>query len=31
MFTGGDLSHGIRIYDASIELTNFGSIKFYDD
>ena len=31
MFTGGDLSHGIRIYDASIELTNYGSIKFYDD
>jgi len=31
MFTGGDLSNGIRIYDASIELTNFGSIKFYDE
>lgn len=31
MFTGGDLSHGIRIYDASIQLTNYGSIKFYDE
>jgi hypothetical protein len=31
MFTGGDMSNGIRIYDAAIELTNFGSLKFYDE
>ena len=31
MFTGGDMSKGIRIYDAAIELKNFGSIKLYDE
>lgn len=29
MFSHGDLSHGIRLYDGEIELINFGSIKFH--
>lgn len=29
LFTDGDLSNGIRLYDGEMELTNFGSIKFY--
>ncbi|MBN3036610.1 MAG: C10 family peptidase [Bacteroidales bacterium] len=29
LFSHGDLSHGIRIGDGAIRLTNYGSIKFY--
>jgi len=29
LFTHGDLSHGIRLRNGEIELTNFGSIKFH--
>ena len=28
LYTGGDITTGIRIYSGSIELTNYGSIKF---
>lgn len=31
LFTAGDDSRGIRIYNGAIEMTNFGSIKFYDE
>jgi hypothetical protein len=31
MFTGGDITRGIRIYNGAIELTNGGGLKFYDD
>jgi len=31
MFTGGDISRGIRIYNGTLELTNGGGLKFYDD
>ena len=31
LFTSGDESKGIRIYNGAIELTNFGSIKFYEE
>ncbi|MCF8403894.1 MAG: C10 family peptidase [Bacteroidales bacterium] len=31
LFTAGDDSRGIRIYNGAIELTNFGSIKFYEE
>ncbi|MCD4695333.1 MAG: C10 family peptidase [Bacteroidales bacterium] len=31
LFTEGDVSKGIRIYNGAIEMTNFGSIKFYEE
>ena len=31
LFTAGDASRGIRIYNGAIEMTNFGSIKFYEE
>jgi hypothetical protein len=31
LFTAGDITRGIRIYNGAIELTNFGSIKLYEE
>ncbi|MBC8489703.1 MAG: C10 family peptidase [Bacteroidetes bacterium] len=31
LFTAGDVSTGIRIYNGAIEMTNFGSIKLYEE
>ena len=31
LYTAGDDTRGIRIYNGAIEMTNFGSMKFYEE